>query len=56
MRRTYKEILEGCKYYKDPNKGKRWKKKIARRQVGEQLDLPFPENEGSRGAEEKDRK
>ena len=56
MRRTDKEILEGCKYYKDPNKGKRWKKKIARRQVGEQLDLPFPENEGSRGAEEKDRK
>jgi hypothetical protein len=56
MRGTNRDILEGSKHYRDFNKGKRWKKKIARPQVGEQLPLPFPENEASRGAEEKDRK
>jgi hypothetical protein len=56
MRRTYREILEGCKYYKDPDKGKRVKKRVAKAQVGEQLPLPFAENEASKRAEEKDRK
>ncbi|MGA2467297.1 MAG: hypothetical protein ABSH06_23475 [Thermodesulfobacteriota bacterium] len=56
MRRTNREILEGCKYYKDFNKGKRVKKRVVKPEVGEQLLLPFPENEAVRGSEEKDRK
>lgn len=56
MRRTYQEILEGCKYYKDPDKAKRGKKRVGKGEVGEQLPLPFPGNEASKGAEEKDRK
>jgi len=56
MRGTNRDILEGSNYYKDFNKGKRVKKKVAKSDVGEQLLLPFPENEELRGTEEKDRK
>ena len=52
MKRTYREILEGCKYYKD----KRMKKRIEKPQVGEQFPLPFAEDEGSRRVDEKDKK
>jgi hypothetical protein len=55
MRRTYGGILEGCKYNKDLNRGKRVKKTVAKSEVGEQLRLPFPENEASKEAEEKDK-
>lgn len=41
MKRTYKEILEGFKCYKDSNKSKRVKKGEPRPQVGEQLPVPF---------------
>jgi hypothetical protein len=56
MRRTYGEILEGCKYYKDVNKGRRVKRGVARPEVGEQLRLPFPEKKVLKETEEKDKK
>jgi hypothetical protein len=56
MRRTYGENLEGCKYNKDLNRGKRVKKTVAKPEVGEQLRLPFPEKEELRRAEDKDKK
>jgi hypothetical protein len=56
MRRTYGGILEGCKYNKDLNRGKRVKKTVAKPEVGEQLRLPFPEKEELRRAEDKDKK
>jgi len=55
MRRTYGEILEGCKYHKDFNKGKRVKKRVEKPEVGQQLSLPFPENEKLRRVEGKDK-
>ena len=56
MRRTYEEILESCKYYKGPNKGRRVKKRETKPEVGEQLRLPFAEIEELRRAEDKDKK
>ena len=56
MRRIYGENLESCKYNKDFNKGKRVKKGAAKPEVGEQLRLPFAENEELRRAEDKDKK
>ena len=56
MRRTYKEMLEGCKYYKESNKRKRIRKTVGEPQIGGQLPLPFPGNEALREEEEKDRK
>ena len=56
MRRTYGEILEGCKYYKENNKGRWIKKGVAKTEVEKQLPLPFPENKPLRGEGDKDKK
>ncbi len=54
--RTYREILEGCKYHQDSIKGKGKGKRVAKRMDEEQPTLPFAWNEDLKKIEEKERK
>lgn len=55
-RRTYREILEGCKYSEGSNKGKGKKKGLAKIRDEKQLTLPLTWNEDLRNTERKDEK